>query len=48
MIELGLICVFLVEELGKSGKYVIIIIILFFIVNYVCNYDNIIVYILGG
>ncbi|ALO04844.1 DeoR/GlpR family DNA-binding transcription regulator [Lactiplantibacillus paraplantarum] len=48
MIESGSTCALLAEELGKSGKHITIITISYFIANYIREYDNLTVYVLGG
>lgn len=48
MIESGSTCALLAEELAESGKHVTIITISFFIANYIRDYDNITVNVLGG
>ncbi|MFB9770310.1 DeoR/GlpR family DNA-binding transcription regulator [Lactiplantibacillus modestisalitolerans] len=48
MIESGSTCALLAEALAQSGKHVTIITISFFIANYVRDYDNITVMVLGG
>ncbi|BDR59172.1 DeoR/GlpR family DNA-binding transcription regulator [Xylocopilactobacillus apicola] len=48
MIESGSTCALLAEQLGKQGKHVTIITISYFIANYVAQYPNLSVIILGG
>lgn len=48
MIESGSTCALLAEELAQSKKHVTIITISFFIANYVRDYPNITVNVLGG
>ncbi|MFD1671089.1 DeoR/GlpR family DNA-binding transcription regulator [Agrilactobacillus yilanensis] len=48
MIESGSTCALLAEALGKQGKHVTIITISYFIANYVAQYTNLDVFVLGG
>ncbi len=48
MIESGSTCALLAEQLGKQGKNVTIITISYFIANYISQYNNLHVIMLGG